>query len=260
MLESVLSFLRNGCRLEAMTPADVASTLQLITDQFADMGCKVGAEAVIRLRVSQGQLTIDVEDDGPGISDALKQNMLEPFVRGGPQHGRSGRLRPRSFDHQRHRNRAWRHAVAARPAAAWTGGSDAIADPPEQRPRCGLDDDYDFRRRARRDAPLHRSRSLQSDNRRHGRTRGTTCGQGCSQPNRASQSAFRIGHRDFHEVNSRNRVEPLRISLLTFVMPCYVVDETGSLSERTFVAGKTSLHLDCVFCTTILRVRMTQFT
>jgi signal transduction histidine kinase len=113
MLESVLSFLRNGRRLEAMTLADVASTLQLITDQFADMGRKIvydgpahamatvrpddlhravtnlvenavrfGAEAVIRLRVSADELTIDVEDDGPGISDALKQNMLEPFVRG----------------------------------------------------------------------------------------------------------------------------------------------------------------------------------
>jgi signal transduction histidine kinase len=110
MLESVLSFLRNGRRLEAMTLADIASMLQLITDQFADMGRKVGpahamatvrpddlhravtnlvenavrfgAEAVIRLRVSADQLTIDVEDDGPGISDAQKQNVLEPFVRG----------------------------------------------------------------------------------------------------------------------------------------------------------------------------------
>ncbi|MBR1284896.1 HAMP domain-containing protein [Bradyrhizobium sp. AUGA SZCCT0177] len=113
MLESVLSFLRNDRRLESMTLADVASTLQLITDQFGDMGRKVaydgpahamatvrpddlhrsvtnlvenavrfGAEAVIRLRVSGDQITIDVEDDGPGISDAQKQNMLEPFVRG----------------------------------------------------------------------------------------------------------------------------------------------------------------------------------
>jgi len=113
MLESVLSFLRNDRRLESMTLADVASTLQLITDQFGDIGRKVtydgpahamatvrpddlhrsvtnlvenavrfGAEAVIRLRVSGDQLTIDVEDDGPGISDAQKQNMLEPFVRG----------------------------------------------------------------------------------------------------------------------------------------------------------------------------------
>ena len=113
MLESVLSFLRNDRRLESMTLADVASTLQLITDQFGDMGRKVaydgpahamatvrpddlhrsvtnlvdnavrfGAEAVIRLRMTGDQLTIDVEDDGPGISDAQKQNMLEPFVRG----------------------------------------------------------------------------------------------------------------------------------------------------------------------------------
>ena len=113
MLESVLSFLRNDRRLESMTLADVDSTLQLITDQFGDMGRKVaydgpahamatvrpddlhrsvtnlvenavrfGAEATIRLRVSDDRITIDVEDDGPGISDAQKQNMLEPFVRG----------------------------------------------------------------------------------------------------------------------------------------------------------------------------------
>jgi signal transduction histidine kinase len=113
MLDSVLSFLRNDRKLESMTLADVASTLQLITDQFSDIGRKVtydgpahamatvrpddlhrsvtnlvenavrfGAEAVIRLRITGDQLTIDVEDDGPGISDAQKQNMLEPFVRG----------------------------------------------------------------------------------------------------------------------------------------------------------------------------------
>src|SRR6266702_520363 len=113
MLESVLSFLRNDRKLEAMTLVDIASTLQLVTDQFGDIGRKVsydgpahamatvrpddlhravtnlvenavrfGAEAVIRLRVAADQLTIDVEDDGPGISDALKQTMLEPFVRG----------------------------------------------------------------------------------------------------------------------------------------------------------------------------------
>ena len=41
MLESVLSFLRNDRRLEAMTLVDIASTLQLVTDQFGDMGRKV---------------------------------------------------------------------------------------------------------------------------------------------------------------------------------------------------------------------------
>jgi len=113
MLESVLSFLRNDRKLEAMTLVDIASTLQLVTDQFGDIGRKVsydgpphamatvrpddllrsvtnlvenavrfGAEATIRLRTSPDQMTIDVEDDGPGISDAQKNNMLEPFVRG----------------------------------------------------------------------------------------------------------------------------------------------------------------------------------
>jgi signal transduction histidine kinase len=113
MLESVLSFLRNDRRVEAVTLVDVASTLQLIADQFADMGRTVhyegpaqataaarpddlhrgitnlvenavrfGAEVTIRLDVQGTKLTIDVEDDGPGISDARKQEMLEPFVRG----------------------------------------------------------------------------------------------------------------------------------------------------------------------------------
>src|SRR6266481_675311 len=113
MLESVLSFLRNDRKLEAMTLVDIASTLQLVTDQFGDMGYKVaydgpehamatvrpddlhrsitnlvenavrfGTEATIRLRMSSDIVTIDIEDDGPGISDARKDVMLEPFVRG----------------------------------------------------------------------------------------------------------------------------------------------------------------------------------
>ena len=113
MLESVLSFLRNDRRLEVMTLADIASTLQLVADQFGDIGRKVsydgpdhamatvrpddllrsvtnlvenavrfGAEATIRLRMTPDWATIDVEDDGPGISDAQKSNVLEPFVRG----------------------------------------------------------------------------------------------------------------------------------------------------------------------------------
>jgi signal transduction histidine kinase len=43
---------------------------------------RFGAEVTIRLDVQGTKLTIDVEDDGPGISDARKQEMLEPFVRG----------------------------------------------------------------------------------------------------------------------------------------------------------------------------------
>jgi signal transduction histidine kinase len=113
MLESVLSFLRNDRKMEPFTLADVASTLQLVTDQFADMGHKViyagpdhamavvrpddlrrgvtnlvenavrfGADVTIGLSLAAGRMTIDVTDDGPGISDAKKAAMLEPFVRG----------------------------------------------------------------------------------------------------------------------------------------------------------------------------------
>ncbi|GMO12960.1 ATP-binding protein [Bradyrhizobium sp. TM233] len=113
MLESVLSLLRNDRKVEAVTLVDIASTLQLVADQFGDMGhvvhydgpasataaarpddlhrgvtnlvenaVRFGAEVTIRLDVSGTTLVIDVEDDGPGISDARKQEMLEPFVRG----------------------------------------------------------------------------------------------------------------------------------------------------------------------------------
>ena len=113
MLESVLSFLRNDSRLESMTLVDVATTLQLVVDQFGDMGHKVAydgpehaaatlrpddlhrsitnlvenavrfaAEITIRLSVSPDTVTIEVEDDGPGICDTRKEVMMEPFVRG----------------------------------------------------------------------------------------------------------------------------------------------------------------------------------
>lgn len=113
MLESVLSLLRNDRKIEPVTLVDIASTLQLIADQFGDMGhvvrydgpvsatatarpddlhrgvtnlvenaVRFGAEVTIRLDASGTELVIDVEDDGPGISDTRKQEMLEPFVRG----------------------------------------------------------------------------------------------------------------------------------------------------------------------------------
>jgi signal transduction histidine kinase len=113
MLGSVLSFLRNGRKLEPMTLVDVATILELVSDQFTDMGytvsyagpghamatlrpddllrsvtnlvenaVKFGTAATIRLAIRTDDMIIDVEDDGPGISDADKAAVLEPFVRG----------------------------------------------------------------------------------------------------------------------------------------------------------------------------------
>jgi signal transduction histidine kinase len=113
MLESVLSFLQNDRKPRAMTLVDLASALQLIADQFSDAGHKVayvgparamalarpddlhrcvtnlvenatrfGTETTIRLTLAPESVVIDVEDDGPGISEAHKQSMLKPFVRG----------------------------------------------------------------------------------------------------------------------------------------------------------------------------------
>jgi len=113
MLDSVLSFLRNDRKLEVMTLVDIAIVLQLVADQFTDMGHSVtyvGPEhaiamarpddirrsitnlvenairfannTTVRLATWQGHAIIDVDDDGPGIAAAEKGKVLEPFVRG----------------------------------------------------------------------------------------------------------------------------------------------------------------------------------
>jgi signal transduction histidine kinase len=113
MLESVLSFLRNDHTVEPMTLIDLPAMLHQICDQFADLGYKVsylgpahvtitarpdelsraitnlvenavrfGTTVVISLDVSGTRSVIEVQDDGPGIDDASKAVVLEPFVRG----------------------------------------------------------------------------------------------------------------------------------------------------------------------------------
>lgn len=113
MTEGVLSFLRDGQARAGATFVDVATSLQTICDQFADMGCNIsyrgpdhlaimanadelfravtnvvdnavryGNETVIRLTATADTVTIDVEDDGPGILDTQKLAMIEPFARG----------------------------------------------------------------------------------------------------------------------------------------------------------------------------------
>jgi signal transduction histidine kinase len=113
MLEAVLSFLRNGHNAERMTLTDIASSLLLVADQFADMGHNVGyvgpdhytatvrpgdlhrcitnlvenavrfgSEITLRLTPSAEGAIIEIEDDGPGICEERKEIMLRPFERG----------------------------------------------------------------------------------------------------------------------------------------------------------------------------------
>ncbi|WP_315838018.1 ATP-binding protein [Bradyrhizobium prioriisuperbiae] len=113
MLESVLSFLRNDHTVERMTLVDLSALLHQICDQFSDLGhtivyrgpaqltitarpdelsravtnlvenaVKFGANVTIAVEVVGEYAVIEVQDDGPGIADARKAAMLEPFVRG----------------------------------------------------------------------------------------------------------------------------------------------------------------------------------
>jgi signal transduction histidine kinase len=113
MLDSVLSFLRNDRKLEVMTLVDIAIVLQVVADQFTDMGHSVtydgpehamamarpddirrsvtnlvenavrfASRTTVRLATSQHHAVIDVDDDGPGIAETQKARMIEPFVRG----------------------------------------------------------------------------------------------------------------------------------------------------------------------------------
>lgn len=113
MTDGVLSFLRDGHASEAATTVDLASVLQTVCDQYADMGYAVAydgpqhftltarpddlqraianlvdnavrhaAHVTVRLSANQTYVTISVDDDGPGIPDDRKAAMLEAFVRG----------------------------------------------------------------------------------------------------------------------------------------------------------------------------------
>ncbi|WP_338824496.1 ATP-binding protein [Bradyrhizobium septentrionale] len=112
MLESVLSFLSGGSAAKP-TLVNVAALLQTISEQFSDCGhvvryqgpnrtslmirsgeisravtnlvenaLRFGSEVEIRLTTSSDRATIDVADDGPGIPEHRRAEMLKPFVRG----------------------------------------------------------------------------------------------------------------------------------------------------------------------------------
>jgi signal transduction histidine kinase len=118
MLESVLHFLRDGQRRQRETMIDLATSLQTICDQFADLGHDVGydgpdhvvipayadelhraltnlvdnavrhgGKAEVRVSLTTPSVTVMIEDDGPGIAQGVKEEMFEPFVRGDAARG-----------------------------------------------------------------------------------------------------------------------------------------------------------------------------
>ncbi len=113
MVESILVYLRGGSPRGSATLIDIATSVQTICDQFADMGHAVayqgpdhlvltahpeelrraitnlvdnavrhGREVTVRLGALCDAVSIAVEDDGPGIADVQKEAMQQPFVRG----------------------------------------------------------------------------------------------------------------------------------------------------------------------------------
>nr|WP_255608622.1 ATP-binding protein [Methylosinus sp. Sm6] len=116
MLCKNLVYLRDEDRRPTQGVVDLDSVLQTIVDQFADIGREVSYEsggrrmvrgsvtdlqrifanlvenaaahgrqiAISVHRPAPGSVRVDVADDGPGIADADKQKVFEPFVRGQP--------------------------------------------------------------------------------------------------------------------------------------------------------------------------------
>lgn len=113
MVESALSFLREGRTQTIKTRVDLPALLRTIVDRFSDMGrpiayegperlpaairpdeieravtnladnaLKYGTGARIRLVPGAHEVAIEVVDDGPGIPHADRDAMLDPFVRG----------------------------------------------------------------------------------------------------------------------------------------------------------------------------------
>jgi signal transduction histidine kinase len=118
MVESVLTFLRDGQSREQMGMVDISTSLQTICDQFTDMGRNVrfygpdhlvvraradelhraitnlidnavryGDTVDVRLDIDAHGVSIAIEDNGPGITADDRVDMLEPFVRGDPARG-----------------------------------------------------------------------------------------------------------------------------------------------------------------------------
>ena len=59
-----------------------ADELHRAVSNMVDNAVRHGKVTLIRLTATPASVTIDVEDDGPGIVDAQKAVVIEPFIRG----------------------------------------------------------------------------------------------------------------------------------------------------------------------------------
>jgi signal transduction histidine kinase len=115
MVDSVLSFLRDGRSQAEAVMLDLAISLKTICDQFADMGHEVayhgphhvvvsachselyraftnlvdnavrhGGKTDVHVITTPSAVVVSIEDDGPGIVGHSKEDMFQPFVRGDP--------------------------------------------------------------------------------------------------------------------------------------------------------------------------------
>jgi len=123
LLSESLDYLRDNHRHESVERTDIGSLVQTVCNEFADVGFRIvyqgpnrlivdcrplamtraitnlcdnatkfGVSALVELHQESDGVTIDVTDDGPGISDADKKRVLEPFfktdsARSGPNDG-----------------------------------------------------------------------------------------------------------------------------------------------------------------------------
>jgi len=114
MVNSALTYLRDGLDSERPVPIDLPALLRTVGDNFTDVGervsyegadhlsvtarpdalvravenlvenaLKYGSQAVLRSgREDAGRIFIEVEDDGIGIEAEKREAMMQPFVRG----------------------------------------------------------------------------------------------------------------------------------------------------------------------------------
>ncbi|MGF9567816.1 ATP-binding protein [Neorhizobium sp. JUb45] len=112
LLKESLGYLRDNHQYEASQRVDLASVLQTVCNEFSDMGhdvryfgparavanfkplaltravtnlcengVKFGTSVEVHLRMENGRTVIDIVDDGPGIPEAHRSRVLEPFFK-----------------------------------------------------------------------------------------------------------------------------------------------------------------------------------